>query len=100
MPDTVCDNAAMFSNPFLAEDKSYYRATFRAYGNIDHDESPYLLVCPPLEVISADIDDIVRSMQEYIHRYSLGAGNMSAVTVSQNNKPVAEIYYNGRVQYI
>lgn len=100
MPIANYNNTVRNSNPFLAGDSGYYRATFRAYGNIDHGESPYLLVCPPLEVISADIDDIALSMRSYINRYGLGAGNMSTVTVSCNNKPVAKIFYNGRVQYL
>ena len=93
-------NTVRNSNPFLAGDSEYYRATFRAYVNIDHGESPHLLVCPPLDVISADINDIASSMRGYINRYGLGAGNMSTVTVSRNNKPVAKIFYNGRIQYL
>lgn len=93
------NNSVMLSNPFLRGD-NYYRAVFRAYGDINRNENPYMLVCPSLEVVSADMDDIIRSLQGYIHRYNLGAGNLPSVTVVRNNKPVVKIQYNGQVQHI
>lgn len=87
------------SDTWLGDNANKYIATFRAYENIDSGGNPNDLICSPLEVWADDIDTIVNALKGYIIRNNLGAGNLSSVKVYRNDKPVATVFYNGRVEY-
>ena len=88
------------SDTWMGDSTNKYTAVFRAYGNIDRGENPDMEICPPLEIWADDIDTIVKALKGYIIRNNLGVGNLSSVEVKKNDKPVARVFYNSRVEYI
>lgn len=88
------------TDTWFGDNTNKYVSIFRAYGDVDHGENPDQLVTQPLEVWATDIDTIAQFLKGYISRNNLSAGNISSVEVKRNDKPVAKIFYNGRIEYV
>lgn len=82
---------------FFAETADFFHSTFRAY---DRQTKPESHVCPPLDVIFENIEDVAAAMKHYIRQHNLKEDNLPFVTVIRWNMPVAKIHYSGRIEFL
>lgn len=88
------------TNAWLGDKTGKYVSTFRAYEDIDTGGDPDKYIVHPLEVWADDIETIVKSFAGYIKRNNLGYRNISSALILKDEKVIAKVYYNGRIEYI
>jgi hypothetical protein len=74
------------------------RVTLSSAGNPDHDQ--YYgedVLSPTLLVEVKDFSEASTACRAYIAQHNLGAGNWTGGTITQGNRIVARVSYNGRV---
>lgn len=75
-----------------------FKVALLAYGNIDHDEDPFELVCAPTILLAESIEELQRHFRLWVEFNDIGAGNlcMADVTDADTDEYLGYLSYNGR----